>query len=67
MPGGANADLASQWLIYIVVEDLERSVSRCTARGGKVIAGPKNMGKNRYCIIQDPAGAVAALFEQGED
>ncbi|HEX7182825.1 MAG TPA: VOC family protein [Thermoanaerobaculia bacterium] len=64
---GTNAGLPPQWLIYITVEDLDRSITRCTDLGGKVIAGPKGMGpQGRYCVIQDPAGAVAALFEPAQ-
>jgi uncharacterized protein len=60
---GVNAGLPAQWLIYIRVEDVDESARRCVERGGKVLAGPKGMGVNgRYCVIQDPAGAVAALL-----
>ena len=62
---GVNADIPSQWLIYITVEDIDKSVASCLELGGKVLVGIKSMGKSRYCVIQDPAGAVAALFEQG--
>ncbi len=62
---GVNSDLPSQWLIYITVRDVDRSAARCVELGGQVVAGPKQMGKfGRYCVIQDPAGAVAALFQQ---
>lgn len=61
---GVNAGLPPQWLIYITVTDLEQSAVRCTALGGKIIAAPQKMGSfGRFCVIQDPAGAVAALFE----
>ncbi len=61
---GANADLPAAWLIYIVVEDLDGSIERCRALGGRVLAGPRSIGgQGRYGVIQDPAGAVAALFE----
>lgn len=61
---GANANLPPQWLIYINVSDLELSMARCLEGGGALIAGPRNMGKlGRFCVIRDPAGAVAALFE----
>ena len=63
---GTNADLPPQWLIYIVVEDIEGAVKRCVELGGKLLAGPKSMGDHgSYCVIQDPAGAVAALFQHG--
>jgi hypothetical protein len=61
---GMNAELPSQWLIYVNVADLDRSMRECRANGGQVIVGPKDMGvQGRYCVIQDPAGAVMALIE----
>lgn len=61
---GSNADLPAQWLVYITVENMDRSAKSCVERGGKVLAGPRGMGSHgRYCVIRDPAGAVAALFE----
>ncbi len=62
---GSNADLPSKWMIYIIVENVDESADRCKELGGKVLVGPKGMGSNgRYCVIEDPAGATAALFEQ---
>ncbi len=50
--------------MYIIVEDLEHSVRRCKELGGEVLVGPKGMSSHgRYCVIRDPAGAVAALFQ----
>ena len=61
---GGNAGLPSQWLIYITVEDVDESAQRCVKLGGKIVSGPKEMsGYGKMCVIQDPAGAVAALFE----
>jgi len=61
---GSNADVPAQWLIYITVTDLDDSMEQCRVLGGAVTAGPKNAGSmGRYCVIRDPAGAVAALFE----
>ena len=62
---GANASLPAAWMIYIVVEDLDESVAACRANGGEVVAGPRGMGRDRYCVIRDPAGAVAALYQRG--
>lgn len=61
---GLNSALPAQWLIYITVEDVERSAARCVELGGDVIQGARSMGgQGKYCVIRDPAGAVAALFE----
>ncbi len=63
---GANADLPPQWLIYVIVADLNESLARCVELGGKILIGPKSMGeKTRYCVIQDPAGAIMALYAPG--
>jgi predicted enzyme related to lactoylglutathione lyase len=59
---GDNANLPAQWLIYITVEDADQSAQRCVALGGKIIDGPRAIGDQRFCIIQDPAGAVLALI-----
>jgi predicted enzyme related to lactoylglutathione lyase len=63
---GPNANIPSQWLVYITVEDVEKSIQRCIELGGKVFDGPRWMGKSRFCVIQDPAGAVAALISNHE-
>jgi predicted enzyme related to lactoylglutathione lyase len=61
---GGNAGLPPQWLVYISVEDLDQSAARCVELGGQVLAGPSGMGgSGRFCVIKDPAGAVAALFQ----
>jgi predicted enzyme related to lactoylglutathione lyase len=61
---GVNADLPAQWLIYITVGDLDASIASCRDLGGEVLAGPRSLGDHgRFCVIRDPAGAVAALFE----
>jgi len=61
---GGNADLPPVWLIYVNVEDIEKSIARCIELGGQVISGPKGVvGQGRYCVIRDPAGAALALFE----
>jgi hypothetical protein len=52
------------WLIYIRVRSLEESIRICQERGGKLISEAKGApGGARYCMIEDPAGAPAALIE----
>ena len=61
---GSNAELPSQWLIYISVEDLDQSVKKCTEMGGKILGKVRDMGSyGRLCVIQDPSGAVAGLIQ----
>ena len=64
---GSNANWPGLWLLYVIVANLDASMEACTARGGKVLHGPRNMGKARYCVIEDPAGAKLALYDQGPE
>ena len=60
---GSNADLPPQWLQYVIVADVEASARTCVELGGKVVAPVRGMAGGKFCVIQDPAGAVCALFE----
>jgi predicted enzyme related to lactoylglutathione lyase len=61
---GENANLPAQWLVYITVEDLAKSLDACKRLGGQIVAGPRDMGgQGSVAVIKDPAGAVAALFQ----
>ena len=63
---GDNVDLPAQWLIYINVADLDASLRRCKKNFGRVLTRIKISGQGRFAVIQDPAGAVAALFEPAQ-
>jgi hypothetical protein len=61
---GQNADLPPVWMVYITVADLDQSISRVHKLGGKLRRPVESMGNmGRFCVIEDPAGAVCALFE----
>jgi hypothetical protein len=60
---GTNAGLPSQWLMYVIVADLDASMAACREHGGVIVIGPKKMGEARYCVIRDPAGAVCGLYQ----
>jgi hypothetical protein len=62
---GENAPLPPQWLLYINVANLDASLKRCRAARGKVLVNVRPLGEGRMAVIQDPAGAVVALFEAG--
>jgi predicted enzyme related to lactoylglutathione lyase len=62
---GVNADIPPQWLIYISVESVERSAAKCIELGGKIVVAPRPMGYDLFCVIQDPAGAICAIYEKG--
>ena len=61
---GENADLPPQWLMYIIVENLDASIAACHANGGRIIREPRGLAGGRFAVIADPAGAVTALYQE---
>ena len=62
---GGNSGLPTQWLIYIIVADIEQSAAFCRDNGGSLLVEPKEADGGKICVIKDPAGAVAALYQPG--
>ena len=60
---GSNADLPSGWLIYITVADVEQSAARVGELGGKILVEPRGLAGGRFCVIEDPGGSIAALYQ----
>lgn len=60
---GVNEDMPPAWMPYFVVADLDASIEKCTENGGAIVVGPRSLGEGRFCVVKDPAGAVAALYE----
>ncbi|MDJ0839961.1 MAG: VOC family protein [Acidobacteriota bacterium] len=63
---GPNAGLPAQWLLYITVDDLDAAMKTCRENGGEILREPPEDAEGaRFCVIKDPAGAVAALYQEG--
>ena len=63
---GENAAFPPQWLIYITVSDLDAALQRCAENGGTIVAAARDTAHGRIALMQDPAGAVAALYQPQE-
>ena len=61
---GSNANLPSQWLIYVRVANIKESIAKCEKLGGKLLNGPQRIAGSNFCVIQDPAGAILALMSE---
>lgn len=62
---GVNSSIPGGWMIYITVDDVESSKNKCLELGGKIVVETRDMGAGgKICVIEDPSGATAALFEE---
>ncbi|MBN2447524.1 MAG: VOC family protein [Phycisphaerae bacterium] len=51
------------WMPYIAVANVDQSAVRCKELGGKVKMSPTDIPNiGRFCVIEDPTGAVISLF-----
>lgn len=70
---GGMSNMASQmkvpahWLHYITVENIEETLERIKAKGGKVINGPMDIpGDDVIAQCIDPQGAFFAVYAEGK-
>lgn len=54
------------WLSYVTVDDLDQRAGLAETLGGKLVAPPFDvMDTGRMALIQDPTGAMLALWQPG--
>ncbi len=55
------------WNIYFRVLDCDQSTAKATSAGGRVLAGPFDVGEHgRMSFIADPEGAAFGLWQPGQ-
>jgi predicted enzyme related to lactoylglutathione lyase len=50
------------WLVYFGTEDIDASVAKALELGGTQLMEPMDIGAGKIAVVQDPQGAVFALF-----
>ena len=52
----------SYWLVYFGADDAEADTARATELGATTLAPPTDIGVGKIAVLQDPQGAVFALY-----
>jgi uncharacterized protein len=52
----------SYWLVYFGSDDLDADLAKVAELGGTSLAGPMDIGVGKIGVVQDPQGAVFALY-----
>lgn len=50
------------WLVYFGTDDIDDALAKVEELGGKKMAGPIDIQMAKIGIVQDPQGAVFALY-----
>ena len=60
---GLNVSLPPVWLPYFTVADVVMSARNAEVLGGRLRSPVRSAGMGRFCVVEDPTGAICALFE----
>ena len=63
--GGIRAATETEptyWLVYFGTDDIEATMAKATDLGGTKLLGPMDIGVGKIGVVQDPQGAVFALY-----
>jgi predicted enzyme related to lactoylglutathione lyase len=63
--GGMRPTMESEppyWLVYFGTDDIEGVVAKASEHGGTALVDPMHLGAGQIAVIEDPQGAVFALF-----
>jgi predicted enzyme related to lactoylglutathione lyase len=56
--------MSAAWGIYVTVDDVDATAKKVEALGGKVLRPPSDIPNvGRFCVIQDPQGAVISAVK----
>ena len=55
-------DAPPHWLVYFGTDDVDASLSKASQLGGTALVEATDIGVGKIAVIQDPQGAVFALF-----
>lgn len=61
-------NMPPMWGSYVTVENVDRMAQQATELGGKLLVEPADIPKvGRFCVIQDPQGAILSLITYSEE
>lgn len=62
---GYNEKMPPVWLPYFLVDNVEQALADALEMGAEQLDSVKSLGKDKFVVIKDPAGASCALYQRG--
>jgi len=67
-PKELPAQIPPNWGAYVTVDDVDASAEQAKANGGTIVYPLTDLpGVGRFCVIQDPQGAVVSIITYALD
>ncbi len=63
MPDMVPAQVPSYWMVYFVVDDVDKSFTKSVDGGGTEMLAPQDFPGGRFAIVADPQGAAFGLLK----
>jgi uncharacterized protein len=64
MEGPKFEGVPPHWMPYIAVDDIDGSAKKAVDLGGKIKVPPTDIPNiGRFCVLEDPTGAVISLYK----
>jgi len=61
---GENAGMPAQWILYVTVENLDRSLAECAARGGALVMPVRDTGQyGPMAVVRAPHWPMLAILQ----
>ena len=62
MPPQIPQQAPSHWGSYVTVDDVDAAAKKAQQLGAKILVPPKDSPDARFCIFEDPQGAVLSII-----
>jgi predicted enzyme related to lactoylglutathione lyase len=62
MPPNVPEGTPPHWGAYVTVDDVDTVAARIEQLGGKILVPPSDSPDARFCVFQDPHGAVLSII-----
>lgn len=63
MDGSEWKGIPPHWMIYVAVDDVDKTAAQCAKLGGTVCVPPTDIPVGRFAVLNDPQGAAISIYK----
>jgi hypothetical protein len=66
MPPQVPAEAPTHWGLYVTVDDVDATARKAQELGARILVPPTDTPDSRFCVFEDPQGAVLSVIHYSE-